>query len=151
MKIENWCGYDIRFVEIDGEWWAILKDIGEALGYSNSNINYIADNFLSEDVLKKTNIEDKYEFVINELGIYKLILDSKCPEAHKFKRWSASVMQKLRKCVGLESYEIMKMMEPDIQDKINYILDSLYFDEENNMIMQSVTIQGGDVEQIPFK
>ena len=27
MKIENWCGHDIRFIEINGEWWAILKDI----------------------------------------------------------------------------------------------------------------------------
>lgn len=31
MRTENWCGYDIRFVEIDGEWWAILKDICDAL------------------------------------------------------------------------------------------------------------------------
>ena len=31
MKIENWCGHDIRFVEINGEWWAILKDICDAL------------------------------------------------------------------------------------------------------------------------
>lgn len=31
MKIENWCGYDIRFIEINGEWWAILKDICDAL------------------------------------------------------------------------------------------------------------------------
>ena len=27
IKTESWCGYDIRFVEVDGEWWAILKDI----------------------------------------------------------------------------------------------------------------------------
>lgn len=31
MRVENWCGHDIRFVEIDGEWWAILKDICDAL------------------------------------------------------------------------------------------------------------------------
>lgn len=31
MKVENWCRYDIRFIEIDGEWWAILKDICDAL------------------------------------------------------------------------------------------------------------------------
>lgn len=31
IKTESWCGYDIRFVEIDGEWWAILKDICDAL------------------------------------------------------------------------------------------------------------------------
>lgn len=31
IRTENWCGYNIRFVEIDGEWWAILKDICDAL------------------------------------------------------------------------------------------------------------------------
>lgn len=32
MRVENWCGYDIRFVEVDGEWMAILKDVCDALG-----------------------------------------------------------------------------------------------------------------------
>ena len=32
MRVENWCGYDIRFVEVNGEWYAILKDICDALG-----------------------------------------------------------------------------------------------------------------------
>lgn len=31
MRTENWMGYEIRFVEKDGEWWAILKDICDAL------------------------------------------------------------------------------------------------------------------------
>lgn len=31
MRTENWCGFNIRFVEVDGEWWAILKDICDAL------------------------------------------------------------------------------------------------------------------------
>ena len=31
MRTETWCGHDIRFVEINGEWWAILKDICDAL------------------------------------------------------------------------------------------------------------------------
>lgn len=31
MRTENWIGYEIRFIEQDGEWWAILKDICDAL------------------------------------------------------------------------------------------------------------------------
>lgn len=31
MRTETWCGHDIRFVEQNGEWWAILKDICDAL------------------------------------------------------------------------------------------------------------------------
>ena len=38
MRIENWCGYDIRFVEIDGHWYAILKDICDALHLRTAKI-----------------------------------------------------------------------------------------------------------------
>ena len=31
MRIEEWNGYKIRFVEKDGEWWAVLKDVCDAL------------------------------------------------------------------------------------------------------------------------
>lgn len=31
IRVENWCGYDIRFVEHDGAWYAVLKDICDAL------------------------------------------------------------------------------------------------------------------------
>lgn len=60
-------------------------------------------------------------------------------------------MKKLRKRVGLEGYEVMRMTEPEIQEDIDRILDTLYFDEETGKLMQSVTVQGGDVEQVPFE
>ena len=60
-------------------------------------------------------------------------------------------MQKLRSKVGLQQYEAMKMTDPDIQDSIDNILDTLFWDEETGRLMQSVTVQGGDVEQIPFE
>ena len=43
------------------------------------------------------------------------------------------------------------MTDPDIQDSIDNILDTLFWDEETGRLMQSVTVQGGDVEQIPFE
>lgn len=60
-------------------------------------------------------------------------------------------MQKLRRNVGLEGYEVMRMTEPEIQEEIDNILDSLYWDEETGKLMQSVTVQDGDVEQVPFE
>ena len=60
-------------------------------------------------------------------------------------------MKKLRAKVGLEQYEVMKMTDPEIQDNIDNILDTLFWDEETGRLMQSVTVQGGDVEQIPFE
>ena len=80
-----------------------------------------------------------------------MLFTSDIIEARKFRRWSAEVMKKLRSKVGLQPYEVMKMTEPEVQDDIDHILDTLYWDEEKKMVMQSVTVQGGDVEQIPFE
>ena len=88
---------------------------------------------------------------VNEMGIYEALYASRKLEARKFRKWSASVMQKLRRKIGLEQYEVMRMTDKDIQDEIDYILDSIYYDEETGKLMQSVTVAGGDVEQIEFK
>ena len=51
MRIENWCGYNIRFTEINGEWWAILKDICDALGLRTDAITQRLDPSMLERVL----------------------------------------------------------------------------------------------------
>lgn len=162
MRIEAWCGYDIRFVEIDGEWYAILKDICDALDLRTDSVSQRLDPSMVERV--RVDVSDHNSTVVssrarktqdmlavNEIGIYEALFASRRLEARKFKRWSAEVMKKLRSKVGLAGYEVMKMTEPDTQDKIDCILDSLYYDEETGLVMQSVTVPGGDVDQIPFE
>ena len=151
IRVEVWCGHDVRFIEIDGEWWAVIKDVCEALENEFNCPNYIASNVIGDDLVKKIKVDDEWELVTNELGIYRIMLSSGSIEARKFRRWSATVMQKLRHRVGLEPYEVMRMMEPDIQDDIDHILDTLFWDEETGKLMQSVTVQGGDVEQVEFE
>lgn len=163
MKIENWCGHNIRFIEINSEWWAILKDICDAL---NLRTDKVAERLEPEMLLRvKVEVSDipskgvrsrgenetRWMLAVNEIGIYEALFASRRLEARKFRRWSATVMQKLRSSVGLEGYEVMRMTDKDIQDEIDDILDTLYWDEEKKMVMQSVTVQGGDVEQIPFE
>lgn len=162
MRIETWCGYDIRFVEIDGEWYAILKDICDALDLRTDSVSQRLDPSMVERV--RVNVSDRNStgvssrarktqdmLAVNEIGIYEALFASRRLEARKFRRWSAEVMKKLRSKVGLAGYEVMKMTEPDTQDKIDWILDSLYYDEETGLVMQSVTVPGGDVDQIPFE
>ena len=38
-RIENWNGYDIRFVNLDGDWYAVLKDICDALGLKSKYVS----------------------------------------------------------------------------------------------------------------
>ena len=162
MRIETWCGYDIRFVEIDGEWYAILKDICDALDLRTDSVSQRLDPSMVERM--RVNVSDRNStgvssrarktqdmLAVNEIGIYEALFASRRLEARKFRRWSAEVMKKLRSKVGLAGYEVMKMTEPDTQDKIDWILDSLYYDEETGLVMQSVTVPGGDVDQIPFE
>lgn len=157
MRTENWCGYDIRFVEINGEWYAILKDICDALGLKTAKVAQRLDPSMLERVAMKVEVPSKHVdsqiyhmLAVNEIGIYEALFASRRLEARKFRRWSASVMQKLRRNVGLEQYEVMRMTEPDVQEQIDWILDSIYWDEEKKCVMQSVTVAGGDVEQILF-
>lgn len=162
MRTESWCGHDIRFVELDGEWWAILKDICDALDLRTDKVA----NRLDPDMLERVRVEvcdhpskgvrsrarkTQDMLAVNEIGIYEALFASRKLEARKFRRWSASVMQKLRRQVGLEPYEAMRMTESEIQEDIDHILDTLFYDDEKKMLMQSVTVAGGDVEQIPFE
>lgn len=45
----------------------------------------------------------------------------------------------------------MRMTEPEVQEDIDHILDRLFYDEDTGMLMESVTVAGGDVEQVPFE
>lgn len=163
IRVENWCGYKIRFIEQDGEWWAILKDICDALDLKTfkvsqrleadmmTRVKVEVSDIPLKDVRSRGDNETRWMIAVNEIGIYEALFSSRRLEAKKFRRWSASVMQKLRKRVGLEGYEVMRMTDADIQDDIDHILDTLFWDEETGKLMQSVTVQGGDADQVPFE
>ena len=163
MRTENWFGYDIRFIEKDGEWWAILKDICDALDLKTfkvsqrldpdmmTRVKVEASNIPSKDIRSRGDNETRWMLAVNEIGIYEALYSSRKLEARNFIRWSATVMQKLRKHVGLEGYEVMRMTDPDVQEEIDHFLDDIFYDEEKGMLMQSVTVAGGDVIQEPFE
>lgn len=162
-RTENWCGHDIRFIKQDGEWWAILKDICDALDLRTDGIAQRLDpdmmirikievsDHSSNGVRSRGENKTRWMLAVNEIGIYEALFSSRRLEARKFRRWSASVMQKLRRHVGLEGYEVMRMTDQDVQDDIDHFLDTLFYDEESGQLIQSVTVQGGDVEQVPFE
>lgn len=162
-RIENWNGYKIRFVKLsDGEWWAVLKDVCDALGLKTFHVSQrIGDEFLervpieasdivSNDVRSRGDNKTRSMLVINEYGIYEALFASRKLEARKFRHWTATVMKRLRQDVGLKSYEVLRMTDQDIQDEIDFILDTIYYDPERQMLMRSITVPGGDVEQVPY-
>lgn len=191
MKVENWCGYDIRFINIDGEWWAILKDICDALKlrtdkiasrleasmlervkvevsnhpskvdrykdgsndveYEHQPVKVVNNAIIGKDIGRQPGEnKTRWMLAVSELGIYEALFASRRLEARKFRLWAGKVMQKLRQRVGLQQYEVMQMTDPRVQEEIDWILDSLYWDDEKKCVMQSVTVQGGDVIQKEF-
>ena len=82
MKIENWNGHQIRFIEIKGEWFAVLKDVCGAL---NLKTKYIVER-LEDEVVSPDHVPDSLGriqeiLVVNEYGIYDAIFSSKKKEA----------------------------------------------------------------------
>lgn len=163
MRIENWCGHEIRFIEKDGEWWAILKDICGALNLRSNKVSERLDPDMLDSVKIDVSESDskglrsrgenktRWMLVVNEEGIYETLFASRKLEARKFRRWSAMVLRRLRQEVGLQGYEVMKMTHKEVQEDIDNILDTLFYNEETGQLMRSVTVQGGDVEQIPVE
>ena len=94
----------IRTVELDGEPWLVGKDVAAALGYKDT-INALKAHVDPED--KKggwritTPSGDQDMTIINESGLYSLVLSSKLPTARKFRRWVTSeVLPSIRRTGG---------------------------------------------------
>ncbi len=127
MKIENWNDHEIRFVEVEGEWWAVLSDIAQALSLDTRKLNQRLD----DDVLSKYPILDSLNrkqltSVVSEFGIYDAIFSSRKPEAKSFKRWVFNVIKQLRESAGLEGFEVFRMMDKQHQkDAMKRLRDGL--------------------------
>lgn len=91
---------DVRTVRIDDEPWFVGKDVAEILGYSNTR-DAIARHIDEEDradVVIPDGSQTRNMTIINESGVYSLILSSKLESARKFKRWITSeVIPQIRK------------------------------------------------------
>lgn len=90
---------EIRTVEIDNEPWFVGKDVAVILGYSNPQ-KAIRDHIDEDDrtVNESFTVNGTAIALINESGLYSLVLSSKLPTAKKFKRWVTSeVLPSIRK------------------------------------------------------
>ena len=94
---------EIRTIEQGGEPWFVGKDVARALGYGEgkSLANAVA-NHVDEDDRSVTEMMTEWGkrnfVIINESGLYSLVLGSKLPTAKKFKRWVTSeVLPSIRK------------------------------------------------------
>lgn len=107
-------GHEIRFIEIKGEWWAIAKDIADALCYSETNAmtRHLKSKYLTS--VKLAGMNQKFT-AINEFGIYKAIMRSQRPEAEEFEEWVYNMLKTLREATGLEGFQVFRMLDKEHQ------------------------------------
>lgn len=93
-------GSQVRVLEIKNEPWFVGKDLTNILGYTNGP-KAIKDHVDEEDKLSERIVmsgQHRQAFLVNESGLYSLILSSKMPNAKRFKRWVTSeVLPAIRK------------------------------------------------------
>lgn len=93
----------IRVIERNGEPWFVGKDVAEVLGYKLAR-KAVTDHVDAEDVLKWNSLTNggmQEMTIINESGLYSLILSSKLEKAKAFKRWvTHEVIPAIRKHGG---------------------------------------------------
>ena len=86
----------IRTVDLDGAPWLVGKDVAQALGYSDPS-SAVSKNVDPEDKTTLLLEQDGSHYkskttIINESGLYSLVLASKLPSARRFRRWVTSVV-----------------------------------------------------------
>lgn len=94
---------EVRTLLIDSEPWFVGKDVADILGYQNGSrdINRHVDEEDRDKVMLFDGNQNKETIIINESGLYSLILSSKMPDAKKFKHWVTSeVIPSIRKNGG---------------------------------------------------
>ena len=100
---------EIRTTVIDGEPWFVGKDVADILGYQNGSrdINRHVDEEDRQNYQNGTFESPRGMTIINESGLFSLVLGSKLPSAKQFKHWvTAEVLPTIRKT---GSYSIPKV------------------------------------------
>lgn len=108
----------VRTVTINGEPHFVGKDVTDILGYQNGSrdINRHVDEEDRHKVMIFDGNQDKETILVNESGLYSLILSSKLPNAKKFKRWVISeVLPSIRKHGAYMTPEVLEqaILNPD--------------------------------------
>lgn len=127
----------VRTINIDGEPWFVGKDVAKILGYKDTS-DAMRRHVDDEDKLTRcfTDSGQKRKlYIINESGLYSVILSSKLPSAKRFKRWVTSeVLPVIRKTGSYEMDDYSPEMKAILMhDKKLVKIDNRVTDLENHM------------------
>ena len=122
------------------------QDVADLIEYGSGNVwnlvNLCEDD---EHMLLPVMVGGQRRKVtfITETGLYNILSQSKKPIARAWRRVVHEELIALRRSQGKNVSEKF--------DEWDHLADNIYFDEERGCLMRSVTVQGGDVEQVPYE
>ncbi|PHV59006.1 phage repressor protein [Streptococcus macedonicus] len=122
-KLEQWNGHSIRFVEHNGEWWAVAKDITSALGLKNNSRAISTLKGVTKSYTL-TNGGKQQVTIIDEKAIYKLVFKSRKKEAEEFQDWVFEIIKQLRQQTGLEGFQAFRMLDKQHQKNAMTLLSN---------------------------
>ena len=139
LQVFNYNGNEVRTIQKDGEPWWVLKDVCEVLGLSSPHKVF---DRLDEDEKGRNQIPtpggEQEMTVVNESGLYNVILRSDKPEAKPFRKWVTSeVLPSIRKHGAYMTPETLEqaILNPDMMIKL---CTALKDEQDKNKALQAV-------------
>ena len=133
----------IRAIEIDGNPWFVGKDVASTLGYTNPG-KALQDHVAEEDKLNNKSLlslGQRGGWIINESGLYSLILSSKLPSAKAFKRWITSeVLPSIRRHGAYIHDEILQKLR-ESEEFAEELIESLTREKEKSSLLAAFANQ----------
>ena len=123
-----------------------VSEIAEGIGYSVNNTYSLTQSCEEDEKLALPMIvagQTRMISFVTEAGLYNLLATSRKPIARKWRKIVSDELISLRKSRGKNVVEQF--------DDWDHKLDDIYIDEETGVMMRSVTVQGGDVIQVPYE
>lgn len=125
-----------------------IYDVATLIGINVSDLFKLYDLIEADELIElspTSNISDQQTNMdfITETGLYNLLAQCYTDTARKWRRIITDELITLRKARNMDILQQFDMW--------NDMLDDLYIDEETGILMQSITIEGGDVTQVPYE
>lgn len=120
-------------------------DIASMIDYSDGNAWKMLQMCEEDEKLNLPMVvagQTRQVAFVTETGLYNILSQSRKPIARKWRRIIHNELIRMRKEKNMDVVEQF--------EEWDHMLDTIYWDEEAGMLMQSVTLPGGDVEQIPY-
>lgn len=121
------------------------SDVAKMIDYSDGNTWKMLEMCEQDEKLNLPMVvagQKRSVSFVTETGLYNILSQSRKTIARKWRRVIHNELIRMRKEKNMDVVEQF--------EEWDHMLDTIYFDEETGLLMQSITVQGGDVDQIPY-